>query len=140
MDKVSFHGDIAGNISDKNKVTKGESTGSIGYKYAAFNEEIPDINRTLDNDTVSFRGYNRYGEYEKGVSTASMVFGTAAVAALAIVGLGYAQKYGAISKINNKNVKNVLNKIAEPCYKICSKIKNLSLDCYSKVKSVFTKK
>jgi len=125
-----------GEIKESKLSEKSETTGSVGYMRLC-DSPAPDITRTLSRDTVSFKGY----DYEEGgISTGTKIFGVAGAAALAMIGLGYAQKSGSISKIPNENVRNVLNKIAEPCHKVCSKILNFSREYFDKIKGFFNKK
>ena len=140
MNKISFQSlpvETTGSVGEKPvETSKAETTGSIGYR--AFGKDpIPNIDRTIERDTLNFRGYDSYGNYEKdGSSTTVKVFGTAATAALAIMALGYAHKTNAVGKLQDGKLKNWLkhsDKITEPCYKLCAKIKTISTDCYHKI-------
>ena len=141
MNSITFRsssGETTGSVGEKpTETSKAETTGSIGYR-AFGKDSVPNIDRAIERDTINFRGYDDYGNYEKnGSSTTIKVFGAAATAALAIMALGYAQKTNAVSKMPEGKIKNWLmkyaNKITEPCYKLCTKVKTVSTDCYNKI-------
>ena len=139
---ISFYGnnsDSTGSIGEKHiSNSLSESTGSIGYKAFGY-EPIPDIDRTLERDTVSFHGHSDY-DNDSG-SPMTTVLGVAGMATLAAaVGLGYAYKTNAISKVKNPKIQNWLNKAAEPCYKLCHKTKTISKNWYDKAVNFVKKK
>ena len=127
-----------GEREDVKSKSSSETTGSVSYLKLC-SSSAPNITRTLPRDTVSFGARDSYYE-DEGTSTAGIAFGVASAAALAIIGLGYAHKTGAISKISHEGTKNFLNKIAEPCHNWCSKALNFAKDNIDKVKQFFSKK
>lgn len=136
---VSFYGksnETTGK-AEQNSSSMAESTGSVGYKAFGY-ESVPDIDRTLAKDTVSFRGNVEYDDNDS--SPITTVLGVAGMAALAGLGLGYAKKTGAINKIKDGKVKDIINKVAEPCCKMYCKVESLSKNCYDKVVNFFSKK
>ena len=134
MNNVSFYGkngETTGSVGEKSpESSRAETTGSIGY-YSFGEEGTPNIKRSLSRDAVSFQRYDGYNQ-KNGLSTAGVVFGVTSLAALAIVGCGYAQKTNVVNKITNENVKRVVTSITEPCYKLCSNIKTKGTEFYKK--------
>ena len=137
---VSFYGssETAGSVADRIQTVGGtETAGSVGNRNGSKNEtaggigigrEIPDpfpeIDKTLERDTVSFMGSS--DSENTGISNIVKVFGVATCAALAIAGMGYAHKADLVGKMSDGKFKDILRKtdiITEPCHKICSKIK-----------------
>lgn len=116
MYNVCFHG--------------GETAGSVAKRNMNSNfsrREIPEQMQTPEGDKICFKG-GYYGEEEKkGASLGSILFGTAATAALIIGGLGYVHKADLIGKMKDGKVKDALkhlDKVTETCHKWCSKVKN----------------
>ena len=126
-----------GEREDVKSKSSSETTGSVSYLKLC-NSPAPNITRTLPRDTVSFCARDPYDD--EGVSASRIAFGVASTAALAIIGLGYAHKTGAINKVSHEGIKNALNKIAEPCHNLCSKILSFSKESIDKVKQYFSKK
>ena len=124
MDIVSFHG--------------GETTGSVGVKT---NNQIRvnPVEKPLQAssvDTVNFRGR----DYEDSSSSAGSVLlkGIASIAVL-VGALGIAHKKNVFGKIKNVNIRKYIQKVTEPCYKICHKAKELVISTYNKIKDKFSK-
>lgn len=121
MTYVSFRGgETAGSVGKRNinhvSFYGGETAGSVGKR----NLE-PEIQITTpEKDTVNFKGRN----YDEGSSTGSTILGFIGAAALIVGGLGYAHKTGLTGKIKNVKIQEYAEKIAEPCYNLCSKIKS----------------
>ena len=141
---ISFYGksnETTGSVGDKQiDSTLSETTGSVGYRSFGY-DSVPKIDRTLARDTVSFHGNSDYKEQDS--SPVTTVLGVAGMAALAVAGLGYAHKTNAVSKISNEKIRNFLknsDKITEPCYKLCCKVKSLSKNCYDKIVNLISKK
>ena len=136
MYNVAFYGkgvETTGSIGQKVFESKnGETTGTVGY-YNFDSQTAPNLYGNLSKDTVSFQGYD---QEEKSSSTLGTTFGVMSMAALAVIGCGYAHKTNAVSKISNENIKNLLkhsDKITEPCYKLCSFVKRNGIELYKKV-------
>ena len=133
--------ETTGSVGERDSIksnNSSETTGSVSYLKLC-NSPAPNITRALPRDTVSFCARDSYYE-DEGASASGIAFGVASAAALAIIGLGYAHKTGAISKISHEGTKNFLNKIAEPCHNWCSKALNFAKDGIDKVKQFFNKK
>ncbi len=133
--------ETTGSVGERDSIksnNSSETTGSVSYLKLC-NSPAPNITRTLPRDTVSFCASDSHYN-DEGTSTAAVTFGVASAAALAIIGLGYVHKTGAISKISHEGTKNFLNKIAEPCHNICSKTLNFAKESIDKVKQFFSKK
>ena len=115
----------------------GESTGSIAVRRNN-QEPCPTCGR------VNFKGGGDYYEKEdKGFSWGKALFGTAAVAALAIGGLGYVNKAKVFDKLKDGKVKDTVSKLkpaCEKCHEWCATVKTKTVDCWNSVKDKFSKK
>ena len=136
MNNVSFHGrNIEPVDKDANQIdsSKCETCGSIGYR-AFENGSIPNIDRTLGNDTINFRGCSGYQTKDSHVGR-NLFWGIVSLIAFT-VGCGYAHKTNAVSKISNPTVKSWFkhaDKITKPCYDFWAKAQNFSVNNYHKL-------
>ena len=118
-----------------------ECAGSAARKVRANYNECPP--NQPECDTVNFRGRGDYPYYTeaKKSSPLSGILWTLAGAGLAIVGLGFAHKKGAIDKLKDGKFKN---KIAEPvtnwCHEACAWTKDKGMSAINWVKGIFHKK
>ena len=126
MYNVSFNGETAGSVA------KRELTPQRRYEAPVqLPEQAP--------DTVSFRGKE---EKEESSFLGGLVK-TLVVAGLVVGGLGYAHKTGAVGKLKDGKLKDLLknsNKITEPCYKWYQSAKEFCVKNYNKIKDFFVKK
>ena len=123
MDVVSFHG--------------GETTGSVGVKTnnQIRKNPIETPLQTPGGDTVNFRGK----DYEESSSAGSTLLKGLTSIAVVVGALGIAHKKNVFGKIKNANIRKLIEKVTEPCYKICHKVKELVMSAYNKVKDKFSK-
>ncbi len=121
-----------GGVAVKGVTAKNESTGGVA---ARIYHQDPELKlETLNKDTVSFRAK----EENKGSKVAGTAAAICFTAAGAIIGLGYAKKLNWVDKISNPKVKDFVNKYgAEPCYNMCSKVKQTATDLYKKTADFF---
>lgn len=120
----------------------GETTGSPAYtsNVRLRNSQAPAPQ--LPNDSVNFRGYDEYGQKKKSKAV-PIILGTIATAGLAIVGMGYAHKTNALSKMKDGKFKDFLSKAnpaLEKCHDWCHSVKKFGVDSWEKVKGWFSKK
>ena len=140
MNSVSFYGsETCGSIGGKIDTAKQECAGSIGARAVDSEARL----QTLEHDTVSFHGKD---ESKKSGSWGKTLFGLAATAVLVIGGLGLAHKYDTVNKVFKKDnklgkfFKTNSPKVTEPCYDLCVKTKNTSVDLYKRFLGVFKSK
>ena len=114
-----------------------ESAGSIAQNPKVKYEKPPVTEP--QGDTVSFRGKAK--DEKKGGFFKTLV-GLAALAGVVIGGAGYAHKAGALNKLGDGWIKNVLKK-AEPmmkkCYEWCHFVKSKGIEALDWVKGKFHK-
>lgn len=143
MNSISFcGGETAGSVAKLNndsnttiiepkisfRAQGAETAGSISKQ---------NIDTTPAKDSLAFKGRD-----EKKSSVTGTLFGLVLLAAATVLGLGYAHKTNAVSKIKNEKIKDFLknsNKITEPCYNACCKIKDFFTKYYDKAKAHFNK-
>lgn len=90
---------------------------------------------------VNFKG-QEYSE-KKGTSTTGILAGVVALAALTVIGLGYAGKTKALDKLSDGWVKNTLTKLKpaiEKCHEWCAFTKNKGIEYWGKIKNFFVSK
>lgn len=123
-----------------------ESTGSVAYRNRM--AECPtcgtDCDGTCEN-TVNFKGLDTYEH--SGNKKKTSVLGTAAilggVAIAGIVGLGYAHKTNALSKLKDGKIKSMLSKLepaGEKCHSWCATVKTKSSEVWNKIKNFVSSK
>ncbi len=113
-----------------------ETAGGVGFYGPKTNiiRNTPVSVQSPAADTINFRGRD-----DDKSSAGSILLKGAASIALVIGALGLAHKKDIFSKIKNANVKKYLNKVTEPCYKICHKAKDFVISIYNKIKGNFSK-
>lgn len=145
MNSINFRGgESAGSIAKINnkpdsQIINTKSFVNFHGKGAESCGSIAKQTEPINNDTVSFKGYDKD---EKRSSFLGKLFGLAIITATAIAGLGYAHKTNIIGKIKNQKLQDLLknsNKITEPCYDLCIKAKNICTEYYQKAKNYFSK-
>ena len=132
MNNVSFYGnENCGSIAGRLDTAKQECAGSIGIR-----AQEPEVKlQSLDKDTVNFRGKN---ESEKSGSFGTKLFKLVTAAAVIVGGLGLAHKYDVVNKVlkGDGKVKDFFKdnttKVTKPCYELCVKTKNTSVELYEK--------
>lgn len=136
MNNVSFHGESAGSIGYLNKLSShdGESAGSVGK--VANTQGGATLVQAPECDTVNFRGR----EEKKQSSVLGKIISLAATVGVAIGGLAYAHKSGAIAKLKDGNIKKYLAKAGETCYDWCNNTKDYAEKYYNKIKDYISKK
>ena len=116
-----------------------ETSGSIGKRNLnVVRDGVGIVQTSPKSDTVSFRGRD-----DNDSSAGSVLFKALASIAVVVGGLGLAHKANLAGKFKNAKIKNIMNKanrITEPCYNICRKVKTLCLEGYGKFKGFFGKK
>lgn len=122
-----------------------ESTGSIAYKNNT--TECPTCGTNCEGTCegkVNFKGYDSFeNSKKKGTSTLGIIATLAGITVAGIVGLGYAHKTNALSKLNDGKVKDILSKLepaGEKCHKWCSTVKTRSSEYADKIKNFFSGK
>ncbi len=136
---VTFRGggETTGSVADRRiETAKQETTGGVGARNNQ--DSIFTVDNELKQDTVCFRASAQ--EPKKETSTLGVIFGTAAVAALIVGGLGLAHKYDIVGKIKNEKAKEFFrhtDAVTKPCREACAWVKN---NCYEKVISFFRSK
>lgn len=125
-----------------------ESTGSIAHSKNP--TECPTCGTNCGGTCegkVNFRGNNDYDYYEpqkkKGTSTLGVVATLAGISIAGIVGLGYAHKANALSKLKDGKVKDMLSKLepaGKKCHEWCSTVKTKGSELMDKVKNMFSSK
>lgn len=110
-----------------------ETSGSIGVR-----------NNTIHNTSVicgpsSCNQVNFKGKDEGRSSTGMTLVSGLISIALVIGGLGFIHKKNLAGKLKNNNLKNFLNRVTEPCYNICHKIKHSLVSAYKNIKDKFSK-
>lgn len=111
-----------------------ESTGSLA--------NISNPQEQLATDTVSFKASDSY-QKDKGVSALGIVAGLVILGAATVVGLGYAHKSNAFSKMSDGKIKDFLMKgepAAKKCHEWCSTVKTKSTNAWNKIKDFFSSK
>lgn len=120
---VSFHGHGT------------ESTGSIAHR------NNPNQCPTCGKE-ISFKARDTYGE-DKGMSTGGIIATVVGLTATAIIGLGYAHKAEVFNKMKDGKVKDLVLKLkpaCEKCHEWCATAKTKSIECWDKLKNMFSKK
>lgn len=122
-----------------------ESTGSIAYKNNV--TECPTCGTNCEgtcDGKVNFKGYDSFeSSNKKGTSTLGVISTLAGITIAGILGLGYAHKTNALSKLKDGKVKDMLSKLqpaGEKCHSWCSTIKTKGSDCIDKIKNFFSSK
>lgn len=144
MNSISFcGGETAGSVAKLNN----DSTTTIIEPKISFRAQGAEtagsiskqnIDTTPAKDTLTFKGRDD----DDSSSFAGTLFKFTLLAAATVLGLGYAHKTNAVSKIKNEKIKDFLknsNKITEPCYNACCKIKDFFTKYYDKAKAHFNK-
>lgn len=144
MNSISFYGgETAGSVA---KLNNDSSTTIIEPKisFRAHGAETAgsiskqNIDTTPAKDTLTFKGHRN----EEHSSFMGKLVSLALLATTTVIGLGYAHKTNAVSKIKNEKIKDFLknsNKITEPCYNACCKTKDFFTKYYDKAKAHFNK-
>lgn len=116
----------------------GETTGSVGVRSnkQILKDPLEILPQTPGGDAINFRGQD-YEEYSPSAG-ATLLKGLASTV-LAVGALGLIHKHNVLDKIKNDKVKNYIEKVTEPCYKICHKAKELVTSAYDKVNDKFSK-
>lgn len=123
-----------------------ESTGSVAYKNNT--TECPTCGTTSCEGTcegkVNFKGNDSFeNSNKKGISTLGAMAIITGIAAASIVGLGYAHKTNALSKLKDGKMKDMLTKLepaGKKCHEWCSTVKTKSSECVNKIKNFFSSK
>lgn len=113
-----------------------ESTGSIAHR------NQPAQCPTCGNG-VNFRGHSYAYEEKKKTSTVGIIAGLAALTAATIIGLGYTHKTGALNKLKDGKMKDLLKKLepaTEKCYGWCKTTKTKSIELWDKIKNMVSSK
>ena len=133
---VSFYGgETAGSSADRvYSSAKLETTGGVGVRRNQQQEPEVNIDKTLECDTVCFKG--KEDKEDSGLSFFGGAMLVAGATALIIGGLGCAHKYNWLNKLGDGKVKDFIKK-GEPamktCYEWCSKAKDFGVKGYNKI-------
>jgi hypothetical protein len=106
----------------------GETAGSTAYSRGM---------QQYSSCNTNFRGYPQTNSQKESTSIGTVIGLTTIVSAASILGLAYAHKNNTFNKIENAQIKNILQKLepaGKQCYEWCSKIKKTGLDLWNKVR------
>jgi len=116
-----------------------ETTGSVAHR----NNPNPNPCPTCGKP-INFKGSDTFVREEKsGVSTAGVIGGLVALTAATIIGLGYAHKTNAFSKLKEGWMKDTIGKLepaSKKCHEWCTTAKTKSTECWNKIKDFFSSK
>ncbi len=122
-----------------------ESAGSVAYKNNMM--ECPTCGKDCENtcnNKVNFKGYDSFeNSNKKGTSALGVITTLVGIAVAGIVGLGYAHKTNALSKLKDGKIKDMLSKLepaGEKCHEWCSTAKTKGSECIDKIKNFFSTK
>ena len=119
-----------------------ESTGSIAHKNNPTQCPTCGTDCPTCAGTVNFRGGDRF-EKKDGPSAGGVILTLAGLTAAGILGLGYASKTGAFSKLKEGWIKNSIGKLepaAKKCEVWCTTAKTKTTELWTKVKDKFSSK
>ena len=119
----------------------GETAGSAAYRGNVRTKNSEQPTAQAPEAQVNFRGYDEYGQKKKSKAV-PIILGVSATAVAAIIGMGYAHKTDALSKLSDGKIKDFLSKtkpMLETCDKWCTATKDTAVKAWEKVKGWFGK-